>query len=90
VKTYPCCKCCPSDPIFHEDNPADSHEVPCDSCALNERVRPVIQGLIDRLERADLNLRANAYENTPDEIARLLAKADGVRLARSYAEELLR
>jgi hypothetical protein len=29
---YPCCKHCVDDPIFHEDNPPDSHTIGCTQC----------------------------------------------------------
>lgn len=44
----------------------------------------------ERMTRADSTLRANGFEGTPDEIPRLIAKAEGVRLARSYVEETIR
>lgn len=37
-KPFPCCACCPDDLRYHEANPPDSHDVPCDGCSAREWV----------------------------------------------------
>lgn len=32
-RTYECCACCPDDdPVYHSENPPNSHMVPCVTC----------------------------------------------------------
>lgn len=35
-KEYPCCKHCVDDPLYHEDNLPDTHEVDCDTCTFDK------------------------------------------------------
>lgn len=32
-RLYECCSCCPDDdPVYHSENPPDSHTIPCITC----------------------------------------------------------
>ena len=47
--THPCCKHCPDDPAYHEDNPPDSPAIACPTC---ERRKIEKQAEVNALEDA--------------------------------------
>ena len=54
-------------------------------------IRPVLNDLRDRMANADHSLRNHIYtgDRTDTDIARINGKAEGVRLALSYLDEIL-
>lgn len=50
---FPCCRCCVDDPVWHEDNPRDTHETDCPTCS-----RAPLTTEVARLTAENARLRA--------------------------------